>query len=77
MHYGVVDDDDELVHYVDIPLPGPRLPHDMAFTENYVDTQRLPAVLGPELLKRKAPTSARFHPDMPRGSPSSRAAAPS
>ena len=37
---------DDLVHYVDVPLPGPRLPHDMAFTENYVDPQRLSAVLG-------------------------------
>ena len=35
MHYGVVDSANELVHYVDVPLPGPRLPHDMAFTENY------------------------------------------
>ena len=32
MHYGVVDENNELVHYVDVPLPGPRLPHDMAFT---------------------------------------------
>lgn len=36
MRYGVVDQNNELVHYVDVPLPGPRLPHDMAFTENYV-----------------------------------------
>ena len=24
-----------LVHWIDVPLPGPRLPHDMAFTEHY------------------------------------------
>ncbi|HSV82949.1 MAG TPA: carotenoid oxygenase family protein [Ramlibacter sp.] len=35
MHYGEVDRHDRLVHYVPVPLPGPRLPHDMAFTENY------------------------------------------
>ncbi|HSW17175.1 MAG TPA: carotenoid oxygenase family protein [Ramlibacter sp.] len=35
MHYGEVDRHDRLVHYVRVPLPGPRLPHDMAFTENY------------------------------------------
>ncbi len=35
MHYGVVDPTGELTTYVDIPLPGPRLPHDMAFTENW------------------------------------------
>ena len=47
MHYGVVDENNDLVHYVGVPLPGPRLPHDMAFTENYADSQRLSAVLGP------------------------------
>lgn len=35
MHYGEVDREDHLVHYVPVPLPGPRLPHDMCFTENY------------------------------------------
>jgi carotenoid cleavage dioxygenase len=35
MKYGVVDGGGELAHYIDIPLPGPRLPHDMCFTENY------------------------------------------
>jgi carotenoid cleavage dioxygenase-like enzyme len=35
MHYGVVDANHELCHWIDVPLPGPRLPHDMAFTEHY------------------------------------------
>lgn len=35
MHYGEVNSQDELVHYVPVPLPGPRLPHDMVFTENF------------------------------------------
>ena len=35
MHYGEVDRNNHLVHYVPVPLPGPRLPHDMAFTENF------------------------------------------
>ncbi|PUE36781.1 carotenoid oxygenase family protein [Limnohabitans sp. Hippo4] len=35
MHYGEVDSKNRLVHYVPVPLPGPRLPHDMMFTENY------------------------------------------
>jgi carotenoid cleavage dioxygenase len=30
-----VDANGDLVHYVDVSLPSPRLPHDMAFTENY------------------------------------------
>lgn len=44
MHYVVDAKANRLVHYVDVELPGPRLPHDMAFTENYVDPQRLSAV---------------------------------
>ncbi|MEU8591975.1 carotenoid oxygenase family protein [Streptomyces sp. NPDC048664] len=64
MHYGVVDAANELVHYVDVPLPGPRLPHDMAFTENY-------AVLGDFPLFWQADALAqgvhlpRFHRDLP------------
>ena len=55
----------ELVHYVDVPLPGPRLPHDMAFTENYVDPQRLSAVLGSRAAWSATSTSPGFHRDMP------------
>lgn len=35
MNYGVVSPDQQLTNYIDIPLPGPRLTHDMAFTERY------------------------------------------
>ena len=35
MHYGVVGADNKLKHYTPIDLPGPRLPHDMAISENY------------------------------------------
>lgn len=35
LHYGEVDAQDRLVHYVPVPLPGPRLPHDMVFTEHF------------------------------------------
>lgn len=35
MHYGEVDRQNRLVRYVPVPLPGPRLPHDMVFTENF------------------------------------------
>jgi carotenoid cleavage dioxygenase len=35
LHYGEVDRHDRLVHYVPVPLPGPRLPHDMSFTEHH------------------------------------------
>jgi carotenoid cleavage dioxygenase-like enzyme len=64
MHYGVVDRNNELVHYTDIPLPGPRLPHDMAFTRNYVVLNDFPLFWDPELLERDLHV-ARFHRDMP------------
>ena len=64
MHYGVVDTDDDLVHYIDVPLPGPRLPHDMAFTENYAILNDCPLFWEPEALK-VGKYAARFHPDIP------------
>ena len=64
MHYGVVDPDDNLVHYVDVPLPGPRLPHDMAFTEHYTILNDLPLFWAPEALAR-GKYAARFYPDIP------------
>ncbi len=64
MHYGVVNEANDLAHYVDVPLPGPRLPHDMAFTDNYVILNDFPLFWDPELLKRDAHV-ARFHPDLP------------
>jgi carotenoid cleavage dioxygenase-like enzyme len=64
MHYGVVDDNNDLVHYIDVPLPGPRLPHDMAFTANYVILNDFPLFWDPELLERNAHV-AGFHRDMP------------
>lgn len=50
MHYGVVDADGELVTYIDIPLAGPRLPHDMAFTERYSILNDLPLYWDPQAL---------------------------
>ncbi|NMN99965.1 apocarotenoid-15,15'-oxygenase [Gordonia sp. TBRC 11910] len=64
MKYGVVDADNNLAHYVDIPLPGPRLPHDMAFTENYAILNDLPLFWDEELLKRGV-HHPRFHRGMP------------
>ena len=63
-HYGVVNKDNRLVHYTPVPLPGPRLPHDMAFSENYSILADLPLFWDPELLAkgRHHPT---YYPDMP------------
>ncbi|MGI9615097.1 MAG: carotenoid oxygenase family protein [Acidimicrobiales bacterium] len=64
MHYGVVSREGELTTYVDIPLPGPRLPHDMAFTENWSILNDLPLFWDPEALA-EGKYSNRFHRDMP------------
>ena len=77
MHYGVVDAADELVHYIDVPLPGPRLPHDMAFTENYAILNDLPLFWEPRgargrQVRRAVPPRAA---DAVRGHPAPRATA--
>jgi carotenoid cleavage dioxygenase len=64
LHYGVVDAQDRLVHYIDVPLPGPRLPHDMAFTENYAILNDLPLFWDPDGLAA-GKYAARFHADLP------------
>ncbi|WP_016691146.1 carotenoid oxygenase family protein [Rhodococcus rhodochrous] len=64
MHYGVVDSSGDLVHYTGIELPGPRLPHDMAFTENYAILNDCPLFWIPEALEAGKYFS-KFHPDMP------------
>ncbi|WP_377325867.1 carotenoid oxygenase family protein [Pimelobacter simplex] len=64
MKYGVVDENNDLVHYVDVPLPGPRLPHDMAFTENYAILNDFPLFWDENLLQ-KGVHAPRFHRDLP------------
>lgn len=63
MHYGVVGPDNKLKHYTPIPLPGPRLPHDMAFTPRFSILNDMPLFWNPELLKRNL-HAVEFHPDM-------------
>lgn len=64
MHYGVVDASNQLIHYRPVPLPGPRLPHDMAFTENYVILNDLPLFWDPEALKQNV-HAVRMHRHIP------------
>ncbi len=64
MHYGVLNREGELTNYVDVPLPGPRLPHDMAFTENWSILNDLPLFWQPEALA-DGYYSNRFHRDTP------------
>ena len=64
MHYGVVGPDNNLRHFTPVPLPGPRLPHDMAFTRNFSIFADLPLFWDPALLEH-GHHAARFHPEMP------------
>ena len=64
MHYGVVDKDNKLVHYTPVPLPGPRLPHDMIFSEHYSILNDCPLFWDPELLKQGKHV-VRFFKDVP------------
>lgn len=63
-HYGVVGPDNKLKHYIPIELPGPRLPHTIAFTTNYTIINDFPLFWDPELLKKDIHAS-RFYPDIP------------
>jgi carotenoid cleavage dioxygenase-like enzyme len=47
MHYGVVDKDNRLVSYMPVPLPGPRVVHDMAFSEHWSILNDFPVLFDP------------------------------
>ena len=64
LHYGLVDADGKLEVYQAVATPGPRLPHDMAFTENYVILNDLPAFWDAKLLERNV-HAVRFHQGLP------------
>lgn len=64
LHCGAVDGRGAVTSYEPIELPGPRLPHDLAFTEHYVVLNDLPLFWAPELLERGLYAS-RFHRDLP------------
>lgn len=64
MTYGVVDKHGEMTNFTEIELPGPRLPHDMAVTENYSIVMDLPLFLTDEAL-RTGKWQISFHDDMP------------
>jgi len=66
MSYGVVNKDNELTNFTRVDLPGPRLPHDMGLTQNYVILHDLPVVFTEQGLKNnlwrihQEPRPARF-----------------
>jgi carotenoid cleavage dioxygenase len=51
MNYGVIDRDNQLVHYEPIELPGARWPHDLGITQHYTVLHDLPLYFDPQGLK--------------------------
>jgi carotenoid cleavage dioxygenase-like enzyme len=64
MHYGVVDAAGKRTVYQAIDLPGPRLPHDMAFSANYSILNDLPVFWDAGLLERGI-HAVRLHKGVP------------
>ncbi len=64
MQYGVIGPDRKLRSKIEIPLPGPRLPHDMAVTEHYSILHDFPLWPDAEALKAGR-YKVRFHADQP------------
>ena len=64
LHCGVLNRAGELTDYIDVPLPGPRLPHDIAFTQNWTIVNDLPLGWDPEALAL-GKYSNRFYADLP------------
>jgi carotenoid cleavage dioxygenase-like enzyme len=64
LHFGVLSPSGEVTRYAPVPLPGPRLPHDIAFTEHYVILNDLPLFWDPAGLERGV-YRARFFKELP------------
>lgn len=64
MNYGVIDRNNQLVHYVPIELAGPRWPHDIGITENYSILHDLPFFFDPAALAR-GERKLEFHRELP------------
>ena len=64
MSYGVISPTGELKHHVPVELPGARLPHTLAFTENYTILMDLPLFWDPELMKNDI-HKVTFFPELP------------
>ena len=62
--WGIVDASGRRIIEQDVALPGPRLPHDIAFTENFVVLNDLPLFWDPALLAQGT-YRPRWRPDLP------------
>jgi carotenoid cleavage dioxygenase-like enzyme len=65
MPSGVADASGRLLHETAVDLPGPRLPHDIGFTQQYVILHDLPFFHNMEVLRQHRLRVLTFHRDMP------------
>lgn len=63
LHLGIVGPDGRLARYAPVPLPGPRLPHDMAFTERFAILNDFPMLWDPALLAQGV-HRPRYRPEL-------------
>ena len=64
MRYGVIGPDRLPKHQIEVPLPGPRLPHDMAVTEHYTVLHDFPMLLNAQA-RALGRYKLEFHAEMP------------
>lgn len=64
MSTGVVDKNNNLTNFQTVELPGPRLPHDMAITQNYTVLHDLPVIFTDKGLREKQ-WQIEFNRDLP------------
>ncbi len=62
-HVGVADAKGALARAIPVPLPGPRLPHDMAFTARYAILGDFPLFWDPARIQEGV-YRAKYHPEM-------------
>ncbi|MDZ7783530.1 MAG: carotenoid oxygenase family protein [Halioglobus sp.] len=65
MTVGAADAAGGLLYEVDIDLPGPRLPHDIGFTERHLIVHDLPLFHDVDVLRRHNVRVLTFHRDIP------------
>jgi len=53
MWTGTISAEGALTHFQEVDLPGPRLPHDMGLTENYVVLHDLPVVFSDQAIRNR------------------------
>ncbi|MGZ3418058.1 MAG: carotenoid oxygenase family protein [Polyangiales bacterium] len=63
LHFGVIAPDGTLARYTPVPLPGPRLPHDMAFTQRFAIFNDFPLFWDPAKLAQNL-HRPRYVPDL-------------